>query len=267
MHELQEMLLTDPSNQRKVPEWGKAIFSPLCVCMTPKDGRELAGFMKYAVALLRAHIMLASLLQPVEQGSKKNTEIVEAHRWYADKQLENKKTLRVLEKSFGPEWSSQYMKDLVFDFNPDYEPPFVDGSVFKLYDYYDENPELGDLEAEVMGVKNRSDHERAEEYLDQLLRAPPAPSNPFRPTKALEARNKTEEDEDEGEEEGPGPLSSVASVSRKRAEWALTKLYQTDDSFRESVDALIPDAVELLRDGSLGERLVESMRGALSGDP
>lgn len=36
MHELQQLLLTDPANQRDVPEWGKAIFSPLCVCMTPK---------------------------------------------------------------------------------------------------------------------------------------------------------------------------------------------------------------------------------------
>ena len=260
MHELQELLLTDPSNQRKIPEWGKTIFSPLCICMTPKDGKELAGFVKYAVALQRAHIMLASLLQPVEEGSAKHAEILEAHQRYVDKQLENKKTLRVLEKSFGQEWSHRYMRDLVFDFNPDYEPPFVDASVFKLYDYYEENPELGDLEEEVMRVKNRSDYERAEEYLDQLLRAPPAPSNPFRPTQASKGQD------DDEEEEGPGPLSSTASVSRKRAEWALVKLYQTDDSFRSSVDALIPDAREMLRDGCLGEMLVEQMRGALSGE-
>jgi hypothetical protein len=265
MHELQEMLLTDPSNQRKVPEWGKAIFSPLCVCMAPKDGKELAGFMKYAVALQRAHIMLASLLQPVEEGSQKHEEILEAHRRFAEKQMENKKTLRVLEKSFGPDWSGRYMRDLVFDYDPDYDPPFVDGSVFKLYDYYEDNPELGDLEEEVMKVKNRSDYERAEEYLDQLLRAPPAPSNPFRPTTSAAAAKarQDKDEEDEGEEEGPGPLSSVMSVSRKRAEWALTKLYQTDLSFRESVDALIPDARERLRNGSLGEMLVEQMRGAL----
>ena len=36
MQELQELFLTDASNQRQIPEWGKAIFSPLCVCMTPK---------------------------------------------------------------------------------------------------------------------------------------------------------------------------------------------------------------------------------------
>jgi hypothetical protein len=42
MHELQELFLTDASNQRKIPEWGKAIFSPLCVCMTPKVRWEVS---------------------------------------------------------------------------------------------------------------------------------------------------------------------------------------------------------------------------------
>ena len=260
MHELQEMLLTDPSNQRQVPEWGKAIFSPLCVCMTPKDGLELAGFMKYAVALQRAHIMLASLLQPVEEGSSKHKELLEAHSLFVEKQLENKKTLRVLEQGFGTEWSTRYMQDLMFDFNPDKEPAYVDGSVFRLYDYYEENPEMGDFEEEVMRVKNKSDYERAEEYLDELLRAPPAPSNPFRPT-GVKAKS-----DDDDEEDRPGPLSSASSVSRQRAEWSLTKLYQTDEGFRESVDALLPDAWERLEEGSLGEILVEQMRGALAGD-
>ena len=48
-----------------------------------------------------------------------------------------------------PPPSSQVM----FDFKPDFDPPFVDGSVFRLYDYFDENPELGDLPAEVSGLR------------------------------------------------------------------------------------------------------------------
>lgn len=42
---------------------------------------------------------------------------------------------------------------VMFDFKPDFDPPFVDGSVFRLYDYFDENPELGDLPAEVSGLR------------------------------------------------------------------------------------------------------------------
>lgn len=33
----------------------------------------------------------------------------------------------------------------MFDFTPEYDPPYADGSIFKLYDYFDENPELGEL--------------------------------------------------------------------------------------------------------------------------
>ena len=124
MQELQDIFLTDPSNQRNIPEWGRAIFSPLCVCMTPmvrglgasilfsivlsicfimtlpiwttqpdpflhltfppKDGEELAGFMKYVVALHRAHLMLATLIQPVSnstpRGALKAQELLESHK-------------------------------------------------------------------------------------------------------------------------------------------------------------------------------------------
>jgi hypothetical protein len=41
----------------------------------------------------------------------------------------------------------------MFDFKPDSEPPFVDGSVFKLYDYFDEHPDLGDLPEQVLGLR------------------------------------------------------------------------------------------------------------------
>lgn len=45
-------------HDRKIPEWGKSIFSSQCVCIRPSEPEELAGFMKYAVALTRAHIMV-----------------------------------------------------------------------------------------------------------------------------------------------------------------------------------------------------------------
>lgn len=47
------------SEGRSIPAWGSAIFSPLCLCITPKTPEELSGFMKYAVALTRAHLMVS----------------------------------------------------------------------------------------------------------------------------------------------------------------------------------------------------------------
>lgn len=35
------------TSDRRVPDWGKAIFSPLAVCITPKTPEELAGFVKW----------------------------------------------------------------------------------------------------------------------------------------------------------------------------------------------------------------------------
>lgn len=54
----QEAFLDEPATSRAVPEWGKAIFSPLAVCMRPSSEEGLAGFIKYCVALTRAHLMV-----------------------------------------------------------------------------------------------------------------------------------------------------------------------------------------------------------------
>eukprot|EP00878_Enallax_costatus_P036046 GHUV01040331.1.p1 GENE.GHUV01040331.1~~GHUV01040331.1.p1 ORF type:complete len:122 (+),score=13.34 GHUV01040331.1:245-610(+) len=52
-------VIADSCKERKIPDWGKQIFSPLCVCIKPEAPEELAGFMKYAVALTRAHLMVS----------------------------------------------------------------------------------------------------------------------------------------------------------------------------------------------------------------
>ena len=91
------------------------------------------------------------------------------------------------------------------------------------------------------------DQKRAEEYLDELLLSSSDPSNPLsasagRTPSSSSGRGRggsggSEEEEEEVEER---PLSSASSVSRKRAEWAMAKMYETDAEFRQSVDALIP---------------------------
>ncbi|GAX73683.1 hypothetical protein CEUSTIGMA_g1134.t1 [Chlamydomonas eustigma] len=278
MHELQELFLTNASNQRKIPEWGKAIFSPLCVCMTPKDGEELAGVMKYMVALHRAHLMLTYLIQPVDEstrrGALKAAELLEGHKRFVEKQLENKKTSRVLETAFGEAWTTAYMQEVMFDFKPDSEPPFVDASIFQLYDYYDDYPELGGLAEEFVGLRDSVDKERAEEYLNELLITASEPGNPFNPSSSSSERPSgsgnlpasSGESQEEEEEERPAPLSSAEVAARIRAEWAMTKMYETDLQFKASVDAVIPEAWQLLVDGTLGTVLVDYLKGAIGED-
>jgi hypothetical protein len=52
--------IAESCQARNIPEWGTKIFSPLCVCMRPNTAEELGGFMKYAIALTRAHLMVRS---------------------------------------------------------------------------------------------------------------------------------------------------------------------------------------------------------------
>ena len=47
------------SNNRSVPDWGKEIFSHLCVIMRPTTTEELGNFIKYTIALTQAYLQLS----------------------------------------------------------------------------------------------------------------------------------------------------------------------------------------------------------------
>ena len=56
------------ASNRSTPEWGTAIFSPLCVLMRPTTGEELGAFLKYTLALVHLHVQLSKAVRPGEQG-------------------------------------------------------------------------------------------------------------------------------------------------------------------------------------------------------
>lgn len=68
---LQERFLDDAAASRRVPDWGKAIFSDRCVCIRPDTPEQLQGFVRYAIALTRAHLLYANLLSPVGSDTKR----------------------------------------------------------------------------------------------------------------------------------------------------------------------------------------------------
>lgn len=45
-------------NNRSIPPWGQAIFSPCCVIMRPQGGEDLGRFLKYALALTQMHVQV-----------------------------------------------------------------------------------------------------------------------------------------------------------------------------------------------------------------
>ena len=64
------MFLPGLSGQREVPDWGRQIFSAGCLCLRPSGPEQLAGFVKYAIALHRAHILYAYMCDPVEDKDR-----------------------------------------------------------------------------------------------------------------------------------------------------------------------------------------------------
>lgn len=42
-------------------------------------------------------------------------------------------------------WHVMRCAQVMFDYNPSYNPPYYDSSIERLYDYYEHNPELGTL--------------------------------------------------------------------------------------------------------------------------
>lgn len=45
-------------NNRSIPPWGQAIFSPCCVIMRPQGGEDLGRFLKYTLALTQLHVQV-----------------------------------------------------------------------------------------------------------------------------------------------------------------------------------------------------------------
>jgi phycocyanobilin:ferredoxin oxidoreductase len=134
-------------SNRAIPDWGRAIFSDLCVIVRPESAEELERFLLYTIALNHVHILLSKQAQPVTQGrcatpevlhasgfsaaahSKSNArcgreadrrleDIRAAHDRYCQKQMENSKTSAVLQAAFNEDFARRYMSEVMFDAPP-----------------------------------------------------------------------------------------------------------------------------------------------------
>jgi phycocyanobilin:ferredoxin oxidoreductase len=100
------------SQPRDLPDWGD-IFSEFCFFVRPMGEPEEQNFLERVAGFLRVHCHIAAQAQPV--GAVEQEEIVAAQNYYCDRQQQNDKTRRILEKAFGTEWSDRYMTTVLFD--------------------------------------------------------------------------------------------------------------------------------------------------------
>lgn len=102
------------SQVRELPAWGD-IFSDYCLFIRPTDAAEEAAFLEYVLSMLSIHCQVATQTQAAASVSE-IANILAGQKYYCDRQQENDKTRRILEKSFGTEWADRYMTTMLFDY-------------------------------------------------------------------------------------------------------------------------------------------------------
>ena len=101
------------SQPRDLPDWGD-IFSDHCLFVRPTNAAEEKLFLQRVMEFLKLHCQIASTTQPLN-SAKDILGVVAGQRNYCTKQQQNDKTRRILEKSFGTEWTERYMTTMLFD--------------------------------------------------------------------------------------------------------------------------------------------------------
>jgi phycocyanobilin:ferredoxin oxidoreductase len=113
-HALFKLPAVNFSQVRDLPVWGD-IFSDYCLFIRPTDAAEEADFVDYVMSMLTIHCQVASRSQ-AETSLSEIATILAGQKYYCDRQQENDKTRRILEKSFGTEWADRYMTTMLFDY-------------------------------------------------------------------------------------------------------------------------------------------------------
>ena len=101
------------SQPRALPEWAD-IFSEFCLFVRPMGALEEQAFLQRVGDFLTLHCQIASETKPLISEIDVASSIA-GQQYYCEKQQQNDKTRRVLEKSFGTEWADRYMTTMLFD--------------------------------------------------------------------------------------------------------------------------------------------------------
>lgn len=106
------------SQVRDLPDWGD-IFSDFCLFIRPSDETEEDQFLQRVTDYLKVHCQRATASQPVTGAAA--AQVRAGQLYYCNKQRQNDKTRRVLEKAFGEAWAERYMTSVLFDLPPEAE--------------------------------------------------------------------------------------------------------------------------------------------------
>jgi phycocyanobilin:ferredoxin oxidoreductase len=122
------MLTNAPAIEpRGIPDWGIPILSKeACVCVGPPVGdfpkqEQARAFAEYAYGLFQAYASYVNeICLPTNESEEKAIDAetksrLAAQTFFCEKQLENDKTRKALERSMGEERTARYMTQVLFD--------------------------------------------------------------------------------------------------------------------------------------------------------
>lgn len=112
-HSLLALPAVNFSQPRELPPWGD-IFSEFCLFVRPIGSEEEEAFLQRVREYVTLHCQIARAEPPLASRLEVD-KVLAGQRYYCMKQQQNDKTRRVLEKSFGSEWTEQYMTTMLFD--------------------------------------------------------------------------------------------------------------------------------------------------------
>jgi len=101
------------SQPRALPDWAD-IFSEFCLFVRPMGELEEQAFLQRVRDFLTIHCQIARATKPLT-SELEVARAIAGQQYYCEKQQQNDKTRRVLEKSFGAEWADRYMTTMLFD--------------------------------------------------------------------------------------------------------------------------------------------------------
>ena len=101
------------SQRRDLPQWGD-IFSEFCLFVKPINKLEETAFLNHVKTFLNLHCTISLMAKPVKSQDLE-VEILAGQNYYCNQQRQNDKTRRVLEQSFGKEWTERYLITMLFD--------------------------------------------------------------------------------------------------------------------------------------------------------
>ncbi|QZZ22309.1 phycocyanobilin:ferredoxin oxidoreductase [Leptothermofonsia sichuanensis E412] len=107
------------SQPRELPQWGD-IFSEFCLFVRPSGSQEEQAFLQRVQEFLTLHCQIARTEAPLN-SQPAIEDVLAGQKYYCLKQQQNDKTRRVLEKSFGSEWTEQYMTTMLFDYSSSHQ--------------------------------------------------------------------------------------------------------------------------------------------------